>query len=173
MDAVDAVGQKVGNLVDGIGDADVVHGVGFVAVFGNGPLEFDGQGGAAHGDHVFDLALVGNRHDARFDGHLDAGDFTAFAEAVKYGIVEKHLGNQFAGTGIDLGLEVSDVGNDGLGFGMAFGIAGASDVEFRLFFLNEGDEVAGMFKAMGPFSSRRFVAAKGQDVFDSPCFQLF
>ena len=56
---------------------------------------------------------------------------------------------------------------------MAFGIAGASDVEFRLFFLNEGDEVAGMFKAMGPFSSRRFVAAKGQDVFDSPCFQLF
>ena len=37
VDAVDAVGQKVGNLVDGIGDADVVHGVGFVAVFGQWP----------------------------------------------------------------------------------------------------------------------------------------
>ena len=50
---------------------------------------------------------------------------------------------------------------------MAFGIAGADDVEVRFLFFDEGYEVAGMFKDVSPFAARYFVAAQGQDVFDA------
>ena len=65
------------------------HGFGSVTVFCNGPLEFDGERGAAHGDHAFDLSFIGDGHDAGFDGDVDAGDFTAFEEAVEKGVVEE------------------------------------------------------------------------------------
>ena len=55
---------------------------------------------------------------------------------------------------------------------MAFGIAGTDDVELRSLFFDEGDEVAGVFEAVRSFTSRRFVAAKGQDVFDASSLQL-
>ena len=104
MDAVYAVSQEIGNLVDGVGDADIAHGFGSVTVFGNGPLEFDGERGAAHGDHAFDLSFVSDGHDAGFDGNIDTGDFTAFEEAVEEGVVEEKLGNELTGAGIDFGL---------------------------------------------------------------------
>ena len=56
---------------------------------------------------------------------------------------------------------------------MAFGIAGADDVEVRFLFFDEGYEVAGMFKDVSPFAARYFVAAQGQDVFDARFFQFF
>ena len=56
---------------------------------------------------------------------------------------------------------------------MAFGIAGADDVEVRFLFFDEGYEVAGMFKGMGPFTARYFIAAQGQDVFNTGFFQFF
>ena len=56
---------------------------------------------------------------------------------------------------------------------MAFGIAGADDVEFRRFFFDEGHEVAGMFEGMSPFTAWYFVAAQGQDVFNTGFFQFF
>ena len=104
MDAVYAVSQEIGNLVDGIGNADIAHGFGSVTVFGNGPLEFDRERSAAHGDHAFNLSFVGDGHDAGFDGNIDAGDFTAFEEAVEEGVVEEKLGNELTGAGIDFGL---------------------------------------------------------------------
>ena len=104
MDAVDAVGQKVGDLVDGVGDADIPHGFGIVAVFCDGPLELDRQGRAAQGHHPFDLLLIGDRHDARFDGDADAGDFAPFEEAVESGVVKEELGNELAGAGVNLRL---------------------------------------------------------------------
>ena len=80
VDAVYAVGQEIGNLVDGVGDADIAHGFGSVTVFGNGPLEFDGERGATQGDHAFDLSFVGDGHEAGFDGNIDTGDFLSFAD---------------------------------------------------------------------------------------------
>ena len=56
---------------------------------------------------------------------------------------------------------------------MAFGIAGADDVEVRFLFFDEGYEVAGVFKGMGPFTARYFIAAQGQDVFNTGFFQFF
>ena len=104
MDAVYAVSQEIGNLVDGVGDADIAHGFGGVTVFGDSPLEFDRERSAAHGDHAFDLSFVSDGHDAGFDGNIDAGDFTTFEEAVEKGVVEEKLGNELTGAGVDFSL---------------------------------------------------------------------
>ena len=56
---------------------------------------------------------------------------------------------------------------------MSFRVAGADDVEVRFLFFDEGYEVAGVFKGMGPFTARYFIAAQGQDVFDAGFFQFF
>ena len=173
MDAVYAVSQEIGNLVDGVGDADIAHGFGSVTVFGNGPLEFDRERSAAHGDHAFDLSFVSDGHDAGFDGNIDTGDFTTFEEAVEKGVVEEELGNEFASAGVDFGLQVADVGGQGLSFGMPFRVAGADDVEFRRLFFDEGHKVAGVFEVVRPFAARDFIATQGQDVFDAGFFQFF
>ena len=88
MDAVHPGGHQVGDLVDGVGHAGLPQGGGVVPVPGQDAGELPGHGGPAQGDHALDGAAVQHGHDARLDGHLDAGDAAALQEAVEV-VVDK------------------------------------------------------------------------------------
>src|SRR5690606_11752150 len=75
------------------------------------------------------LAVVGNGHNARHDGDVDAHLFTTVDEVEIAVRVEKILGNGAISTGIDLALEVLQVvfGTDRLGVKLRIG--GHFDIE--------------------------------------------
>ena len=66
--------------------------------------------GAGTDGKARDLLEVVDRHDARRDRHPDAGRARALEKAQVVRVVEAELGDDAIGAGVDLGLEVVDVG---------------------------------------------------------------
>ena len=78
---------------------------------------------AAHKDHAADLRLAHKRHDARGNGHGDAGLVGKLAKTVEALVVKKELRHKEARAGVLFLLEVFDreveilAGNVALGVG--------------------------------------------------------
>ena len=178
MEAVDVGGEEFAALARGPIDAVPEDGFG---ILGN-RVEFDvhlfGNGRAAHGGEFLDLGDGGDGHDAGDDGHGDADVPAAIDEAEEDGVVEVELGDNEIGAGIDLGLEASQIGFEVGGFGMFFGIAGATETEFfREMLAQVADQINGVLEigepALGRFGQIGGpVAAQGEDVFDAVCGEV-
>ncbi|MNT78886.1 hypothetical protein D3C72_2181690 [compost metagenome] len=97
------------------------------------PLEPLGQpgrnGGAAAGGEVRDLLEAVDRLDARHDRRDDAGGAGAFDIAQIIAIREEHLGDGPIGAGVDLALEIVDLGLPVRALRVLFGIGGHRNVE--------------------------------------------
>ena len=108
-----------------------------------------GLAGGAHATHGFG---VGDGHDARFDGHVDAGGTGLVKEPVEVGVVVEELGDQMCDARVDLALEVVDVRIQGFGLRMLLRVACAVHLELWSGFTDVGDQVAGVFEhACGGF----------------------
>ena len=131
-------------------------------------LEFQRQRSPAESDHPFNLFLVGDRHDAGFNRNADSSLGRFVEEIVKIVVIEEQLCNEFAGTGIDFDFQMFHVFCQCFGIGVAFGIAGADNVEFIPCLLTDkSDEVAGMGKYAFRFDTGRFITAQGQNIFNT------
>src|SRR3546814_6914497 len=87
--------------------------------------------GAAGLGEAPQLGEVGDRHDPGHDRDVDAERARVVDEAeVGVGVVEV-LGDRAVGAGVDLALEVAQVGMRVVGLRMALGIAADLDVEAR------------------------------------------
>ena len=126
-----------------------------------------GPAGGAELDHP---AVIGHRQDAGLDGNRDAGGPGAVHESQVGAGVEKELGDGAAGAGVDLALEVVQVGRRAGRLGMGFGIGGDADLEIGDL-LQARHQVGGVGVAagMGPVGARALgrIAAQGHDVADS------
>ena len=164
MDALYAVGDQVDNLLDGVGDAGVLHGGRVVAVAVHDTHKLFGQAGAAQRDHPLDLLAVGHRHDASLHRHGDARLAHPVEKAVKVVVVKEKLGDQVSGTGVHLLFQVLDVLLQVPGLRVHLGVAGGGDVEAAVP-LDLPDQVAGV----AVVGLRRDVGveipAQGQNVF--------
>ena len=76
-----------------------------------------------------DLGVAGDRHHPGDDRHVDPGRAGRGDEVEVVAVVEEELGDQKAGAGVDLGLQVGEVGLEAGGSGMDLGEAGAADRE--------------------------------------------
>lgn len=133
-----------------------------------------------------ELAQGGDGLEAGNDGHGDAGLAAGGLETVEGCVVEEHLRDHIVGTGINLALEVFDVGLEVGGFVVFFGIACHADAETMVGGLDlyvgvevvavvevadVGYELVGMCKAVGlgqeGFLSGHGIAAQGHDIVKS------
>ena len=78
------------------------------------PLEHLGQPGRhlglAEGGNLGDALEVRHRHDAGYDRHVNASRGRVVAEAQEVVGIEEELGDAAVGAGIDLALQVFEVG---------------------------------------------------------------
>ena len=166
MDAVYTVGQEVHNLIDGIGDSGIAQGGIVMTVPGQDFLELQRKGSPAKSDHPFNLFLVGDGHDTRFDRDADSSLGRFVEEIVKIVVIEEQLCNEFAGTGIDFDFQMFHVFCQCFGIGVAFGIAGADNVEFIPCLLTDkSDEVAGIGEIRVWVRYRAFYHRAGPEYF--------
>src|SRR5690242_12217227 len=127
--------------------------------------------GAAQAGHLLDALEVRDRHDARHDRHVDAGLRRGLAEAQEVVALEEELGDAAVGAGIDLALQVLEVGIDARRIGMLLGIARDADLEVADL-LQAGDQcggigvAAGMRAVLAAHAARR-IATQRHDVADA------
>ena len=110
MELVDAFALQAAAEVAGHGGGDHAAGLDVVVE----ALEHLGQPGrhlgAAQAGHPGDALEVRHRHDAGHDRHVDAGRRGVVAEAQEIVGLEEELGDAAVGAGIDLALEVVEIG---------------------------------------------------------------
>ena len=114
------------------------------------------------------VRVVGDRHHAGHDGHVDAVRRTAVAEVEEgFGVVEV-LGDAAVGARIDLALEKADVGFRRCRIGMHFGIGADFDGERCLdAFADQPHQILGVPNRPGESGTRRHVAAQCHDPVDA------
>ena len=174
--------EEAADLGVGPGDAD---GFGRVGVGRGGRLGFErrelggegvGVAGAAEGGEFFDLGVRERGQEAGDDGDGDAEGAAASDEGEVGGVVEEELGGDEVGAGVHLFLEVAEVVFGRGGFGVGFGVAADAEAEFGIVGADEGDEFAGVAKAvgMGLESGGAFgrVAAEGHEVAEAGVAEL-
>ncbi len=127
--------------------------------------------GAAQAGHLGYSLEVRDRHDARHDRRVHPRRRGAIAEAQEIVGVEEELGDAAVGAGIDLALEILQVGFGVRRIGVLLGIAGGADLE-RADLLQADDELggigvaAGMRAVLAAHAGRR-IAAQRHDVSDA------
>ncbi len=126
---VDAVGEKVDDLLRRVGDARVEHRVGMVAEAVDDRLEPARQVGAGEAADAPDLAAVRDGHDARDHGHGHAARAELREIAVEDVVVEEHLRGHEVEPSVHLLLEVFDVVVHVRAVGMALRVARAAEAE--------------------------------------------
>jgi hypothetical protein len=123
-----AVDQAPAERGDDVG-TEPADAVGIVTVGGHALGQPARDLGAASLGKPPQLGEVRDRHDPGHDRHLDAGSAGLVDKAeIGVGVVEI-LGDGTVGAGIDLGLEVAQVGERVLRLRMGFRITGHFDVE--------------------------------------------
>ena len=78
------------------------------------------------------LAVAGERLEAWYYGHLDAGGAALVAEIVEAAVVEEHLGDDVVGPGVHLLLQHQDVVLEVRRFEVLLGVGSHSDAEVVL-----------------------------------------
>src|SRR4051794_20055105 len=122
--------------------------------------------GAAGGGEAADLGEAVDRHDAGHELGRDARDLERVAEAEDAVGIEAVLADEAGRPGVDLALQVLEVGERAAGLGMHLGVAGDADLE-----VGDGPEarhevaregVAVLAGAVGPGVLGR-IASQGHD----------
>ena len=177
VDVGDSVGVEVDNLVAGVDDTSLLHGLGVATELVYQGFETLGHEGAGKLDGSFYLVGVGNGHDT---GEYRTGNacFTKLVQEVEEQVVvENHLGSQEVGTGVHLFLEILDVFALVGTFGVLFGVAGGSDAEVCAAILQFADQFYGVVVvAVGTAVGDQFrseVTAEGHDVSDTCSLHVF
>ena len=165
MNSLDAVGDKVDDLLRGVSDARLFHGKRIAAEFVGNGKETRREDGAGKFNRFINLTALGDGHDACQNGDGDA-DFTdAVEEAVKDAVVEEHLRRQEFAAGIHFAFQVLHVLLLRGGFGVPFGVAGAAHTEIAVF-LDGGAETVGVFEPVlgRKLNAFRHIAAQREDI---------
>ncbi len=118
MEFIDAVGLQGTDLFGGDDGGDHAAGFHFVLDAFEELAEPVGDADAGDGGELDDLGVVGDRHDARDDGGGDAGSQSEVEEAQDGGVVEEVVGDGAGGAGVELALEVVQVGERAGGGGV-------------------------------------------------------
>ena len=145
MNSIHTGGDQVGNLINGIGDARLPHGLGVIAVAGQNAGQLPGQRGTAHGHHALDGGLAQHRHDPRLNGHFNPRQTAPLPETEEIVVVKKQLANQVGYTGIHLLLEVADVRDHVGALRVSLGVTGPGNAEVPVL-PNPGHQVIGVEK---------------------------
>ena len=178
MDPAHLVVQQVTALLAGPVHADPLDRRGVIPGSGRSPASGSpGSGPRRQLGHPLHAALRGDRHDPGDDRAVDPGELAALAEVVEVVVVEEQLGDDVVGSGVDLGLEVVELGEAVGRAGMALGesrrrrcrkprASGWTPLSLKL--LMKRTRSAACWKASWPRSqparSWRHVAAQRQDV---------
>ena len=165
------VGVQVYDLVAGIDDACLLHGLGVGPELVHQGLEALGHKGTRKLDGPLHLVGVGDGHDA---GEYGAGDacFPEFVHEVQEQVVvEYHLGGKEVCACVHLFFKVLDVFGLVGAFGVLFGVAGRPDAKVRVCGLEFADEFHGVVVvAVVPALLDEFrgqVAPQGHHVLDA------
>ncbi|MNP16519.1 hypothetical protein D3C76_1089150 [compost metagenome] len=115
------------------------------------------------------LAVVGDRHDARHDRDVHAQCPHAFHEVEVAVGVEEVLGDRTVGASVGLAHEVGHIVFEIARLRMHFRVSGDFDVEMITgFFTNEFNQVIGVAQlTAGHAHARRQVTAQGDDTLDA------
>lgn len=171
MDPLDAVVDEVVHLFGRPVDANFLD-QGVVLGPGDGPQEPGGEPRAqcevGHAEHPLS---GGDGHDARHDGHVDAGEAAAVAVVVEVMVIKKKLRADVIGAGVDLALQVLHF-NETVGrFGVALRVARDADAHSREMRFDELHQLSRVLEtALGfheTFLPFRRIAAQGHDVADA------
>ena len=170
-----ALGEQVGALERGVGDAEVGHRSGWSARRPSSRTQVARDRGAAHAREALDLLVVGDRHDPRDDRDVDADVARAGDELPVDRVVEEQLRDQEARAGVDLLLAVAQVALRRLGVDVHLGEAGGADREVVLV-ADQLDQLAAVLEAaLGrrPLGlAGRRVAAQREDVLGCPASRI-
>ncbi len=171
MHVGDAVGVQVDNLVAGVDDARLLHGLGVRPELVHQGLEALGHKGTGKLDGPFHLVGVGDGHDSGEYRASDARLTELVHEVQEQVVVEHHLGGEKVGAGVHLFFQVLDVFGLVGAFGVLFGVAGRPDAEVRVGGLEFADEFHGVMvvAVVSAFFDefRGQVAAEGHHVLDA------
>lgn len=167
VDAGGGIVDEIADLFGGPVDADVFDVL--VALSALDCAEESGgeTGASSEGGHAVHACEGGNGHDAGDDGDVDAGEFAPLGEVVEVSVVEEHLGDDVVGAGVDLGFKAFDFGEAVGGVGVAFGVAGDTDVQMGEALADETDELGGVSEVGATGIDFGVVSAEGEDVSDA------
>ena len=140
----DAVGVEVDNLVGRVDDARLLHGLGIAAELVDQRLEALRHEGARKLDGAFHLVRVRDGHDAGEHGAVHARVAQLVEKTEEQVVVEDHLRGEKVRARVHLFLEVLDVFGLVCAFGVLFRVAGRTDTEVRIAFLEFADEFHGV-----------------------------
>ena len=121
MNAVDAVGHHVDDLVGSIGDARLFHAVRVIGETVQNGQEALRQGRVAEPHDAANLPRVNHGHDARRDGNADALRQRPIEKAVENIVVKHHLSGQEIRSGVLLAAQIVQIGIPVGGFGCPSG----------------------------------------------------
>ena len=177
MDVRDAVGIEVDNLVGGVDDAGLLHGVWIATELVHERLEALRHERTGKLDGAFDLVCVRDGHDAGEHRAVHACVAELVKEAEEKVVVEDHLRREEVCACFDLFLEVLDVVGLVGAFRVLFRVAGSANAKIGIASLEFADEfhsvvvVAIATAVCNEF--RREVATEGHHVLDAGGLHVF
>ena len=133
MHVRDPVGIQIDDLVCGISDAGLFHGLGIAAEIIYDTLKTLGHKRTGQLDGPFHLFRVRDRHDARKDRYRDSGLPQLIKKIEKQIVVEDHLGRQKISPGFHLLFQEPDVLFLIRAVRMDLRITGSADTEITAF----------------------------------------
>ena len=117
-----------------------------------------------HGGEALQLLEVGHRQNARHDFHVDTGGDAAVAEAQVALNVEEELGDGAHGAGVDLALQVNQIGTGALRLRVHFRVGSDGNVEVAHVFQQRHQIGRVHFRLA---AARRQIAAQRHDMADA------
>lgn len=177
MHVRDAVRVEIDNLVRGVDDARLLHGFRVAAELVHQGLEALRHEGARELDGAFYLFSVRDGHNAGENRAGDARLAELVQEVEEEVVVKDHLRGEEIGASFDFFLEVLDVFALGRTFRVLFRVAGRSDAEVSVAFLeftNELDSVVVIKLVHVAFEDLwGEVAAEGHYILDAGGLHVF
>ena len=177
VDVRDAVGIEVDDLVGGVDDASLLHGVRIATELVHERLETLRHERARKLDGTFDPVRVRDGHDAGEHRAVHACVAELVKEAEEKVVVEDHLRREEVCACIDLFLEVLDIFGLVWTFRVLFGVAGGANAKIGISGFEFADKLDGVVVVAVATAIcnefRREVATEGHHVLDAGGLHVF